>query len=106
MLAPRRVPPCLMVSVAVSKTRMKEMGPLATPIVDRTRSFLGRSRLKLNPVPPPDWWTSAAFFIAVKMESILSSMGRTKHAESCWSSRPAFMRVGELGRNSSFVIEA
>ena len=35
ILAPRRVPPCLMVSVAVSKTRMKETGPLATPMVDR-----------------------------------------------------------------------
>ena len=27
MLAPRRVPPCLMVSVAASKTLMKESGP-------------------------------------------------------------------------------
>ena len=34
MLAPRRVPPCLMVSVAMSKTLMKETGPLATPLVD------------------------------------------------------------------------
>ncbi len=38
---------------------MKETGPEATPIVERTMSFLGRSREKENPVPPPDWWTSA-----------------------------------------------
>jgi hypothetical protein len=28
-----------------------------------------------------------------------SSTGSTKHAESCCSSRPAFMRVGEFGMN-------
>ena len=32
MLAPRRVPPCLMVSVAASKTLMNETGPLETPL--------------------------------------------------------------------------
>ncbi len=25
------------------------------PIVERTKSFFGRRRLKLKPVPPPDW---------------------------------------------------
>ena len=38
---------------------MKETGPEATPMVERTTSFLGRSRLKSKPVPPPDWCTSA-----------------------------------------------
>jgi hypothetical protein len=28
-----------------------------------------------------------------------SSTGKTKHAESCCSSRPAFISVGELGMN-------
>ena len=41
MLAPRRVPPCLMVSVATSKTRMKETGPQATPLVELTTSLAG-----------------------------------------------------------------
>ena len=59
MLAPRRVPPCLTTSVEASKRLMKETGPEATPIVERTMSFLGRRREKLNPVPPPDWWTRA-----------------------------------------------
>ena len=95
-----------MVSVATSNTFMNETGPLATPMVERTRSFLGRRRLKLNPVPPPDWWIRAAFLMASKMDSMVSSTGRTKQAESCWSSRPAFMSVGELGRNFRLVITA
>ncbi len=33
------------------------------------------------------------------MPSMESSTGKTKHAESCCSSLPAFMRVGELGMN-------
>jgi hypothetical protein len=32
---------------------MKETGPEATPPVDLTTLFLGRSEEKLNPVPPP-----------------------------------------------------
>lgn len=42
----------------------------------------------------------AVFFTASKMDSSESSTGSTKHAASCPSSLPAFMRVGELGRNS------
>ena len=104
MLAPRLVPPCLTTSVAESKTRMKLTGPLATPPVVPTRSPSGRSRLKLNPVPPPLLWISAVCLALSKMLSRLSSTGSTKHAESCCSSRPAFIRVGELGRNSRRVI--
>ncbi len=43
-----------MVSVAASKTRMKEMGPLEIPDVERTTSWAGRRREKEKPVPPPD----------------------------------------------------
>jgi hypothetical protein len=53
MFAPRLVPPCLMTSVAMLKTRMNETGPLATPIVDATMSSFGRRREKEKPVPPP-----------------------------------------------------
>ena len=53
MLAPRRVPPCLMVSVAASKTFMNDSGPDETPAVDSTTSFLGRTRENEKPVPPP-----------------------------------------------------
>ena len=54
MLAPRRVPPCFTTSVEASYSFMKETGPEATPIVERTTSFLGRSRENEKPVPPPD----------------------------------------------------
>ena len=104
MFAPRLVPPCLTVSVAASKTVMKETGPLAMPFVDRTTSLRGLKDEKLNPVPPPDLWMSAMFFTASKMPSMLSSTGRTKQADSWPSSLPAFISVGELGRNSLEVI--
>jgi hypothetical protein len=40
----------------------------------------------------------APFFIASKIPLIESGTGRTKQAESCPRSVPAFMRVGELGK--------
>ena len=61
MFAPRRVPPCLIASVAASNTFMNETGPLATPMVLRTRSFAGRRRENAKPVPPPDLWIIAVF---------------------------------------------
>ncbi|MBA7675283.1 hypothetical protein ES703_83513 [subsurface metagenome] len=104
MFAPRRIPPCLITSVAVSKARMKETGPLATPPVEPTLSCSGLNLEKENPVPPPLLWMRAVFFTASKIDSIESSTGRTKQAESWPNSLPAFIRVGELGRNSRFAI--
>ena len=54
ILAPRRIPPCLIVSVAASNTDIKETGPEDTPFVVFTVSSFGRSLEKENPVPPPD----------------------------------------------------
>ena len=62
MLAPRRVPPCLMCSVDWLYTFMNDTGPDATPPVLRTTSSLGRNRENENPVPPPVWWMSAWCF--------------------------------------------
>ena len=106
MLAPRRVPPCLIASVAASNTLRNDTGPEATPIVDCTRSPSGRRREKAKPVPPPDWWMRAVSLIAWKIPSMLSGTGRTKQAESCCRSRPAFISVGEFGRNSSRAIRS
>ena len=104
MLAPRRVPPCFTASVAMLNTRIKLMGPLATPPVDLTALPQGRSREKEKPVPPPDLWIRAACFTASKMSSIESATGSTKQADNWPRGRPAFIRVGELGRNSRLVI--
>src|SRR5437667_11795443 len=101
MLAPRRAPPCFTASVAALNTLMNETGPDAMPLVDRTGLFLGRRREKEKPVPPLVLWMKAVCLSASKIPSIESSMGRTKQAESCAESRPAFISVGELGRKSS-----
>ncbi len=83
---------------------MKETGPEASPLVEATRSFFGRSREKLKPVPPPVWWILAMWVSAPKMPSTESSTGRTKQAESWPREAPAFIRVGELGMNSRLRI--
>ena len=104
ILAPRRVPPCFTASVAILNTRMKLTGPEATPPVERTVAPLGRRRLKEKPVPPPDLWMRAAFLMASNISSMLSPTGSTKQADSWPRGRPAFIRVGELGRKRRLVI--
>ena len=104
MFAPRRVPPCLTASVAILNTRIKLTGPLATPPVLRTVAPAARRREKEKPVPPPDLWIKAACLMASKISSIESPTGSTKQAESWPSSLPAFIKVGEFGKNSRFVI--
>ena len=87
-----------MVPHMLSQIRMNDTGPLAEPPVVRTASSLGLSLLKEKPVPPPLWWIKAVFLTASNIDSSESSTGITKQAASCWSWRPAFIRVGELGR--------
>ncbi len=82
MFAPRLVPPCLMVSVAASKTVMKDIGPEEIPFVDLTTSFFGLILEKEKPVPPPLLCINAVFFMASNMLSIESSIGKTKHADN------------------------
>ena len=104
MFAPRRVPPCLTVSVATSNTRMNDKGPLETPFVDLTMSFFGRIWENEKPVPPPLLWMRAVYLTDSNISSMESPTGSTKHAESCPSSLPAFISVGELGRKSRSVM--
>ena len=86
--------------------RKKDTGPEATPPVEPTRLSLGRRREKEKPVPPPDLWIMAAYLTASKISSMESPTGSTKQAESCPRSVPAFMRVGELGRNFQLVMRS
>ena len=53
MFAPRRVPPCFTASVEASYSFMNEIGPLATPVVERTIDPFARRRENEKPVPPP-----------------------------------------------------
>ncbi len=55
ILAPLLVPPCFMASVALLNTCINETGPLDTPFVECTISFLGLRDEKEKPVPPPLW---------------------------------------------------
>ena len=104
MFAPRRRPPCLITSVAALKTRMNEIGPEATPSVDCTGEPSGRICEKLYPVPPPVLWMIAPYFMLSKIPSIESGTGRVKQAESWPISVPAFISVGEFGRNRRPII--
>jgi hypothetical protein len=90
--------------VAALKTFIKEMGPLATPPVEFTVAPWPRKREKENPVPPPLLCINAAFLMASKMPSMESGTGNTKHADNWPKGRPAFIKVGELGKNSKSVI--
>ena len=106
IFAPLLVPPCFIASVAESKTVINEMGPDEIPFVEPTISPFGLRFENEKPVPPPDLCIIAAFFTASKIDSIESSTGRTKQADSCPSLLPAFIRVGLLGRNFNEVINS
>jgi hypothetical protein len=90
-----------MTSVATSNTRMKGTGPLDTPRVLATRSPAGRSRENENPVPAPAWCSTTVVANVVKIDSRESSNPNTKHADRTPTPVPAFISVGEFGRNSS-----
>ena len=92
MLAPRRVPPCLIISVAVSKTFMKLMGPEETPLVECTRSFFGRIRENEKPVPPPDLWISAVFSGLILAVGFVASLFLVS-----WMNLPPEIDVEALG---------
>ena len=104
IFAPLLVPPCFMVSVAALKTVINDIGPLETPLVESTTSFFGLILEKEYPTPPPDFCIRAVSLSVSNISDMESPTGRTKHAASCWSSFPAFISVGELGRKSRSVI--
>ena len=66
---------------------------------------LGPQPRQATPVPPPYFCTMAISDAVRMMSSMLSSRGRTKQADSVPALVPAFIRVGELGRNSSRAMD-
>src|SRR3989338_4034210 len=93
-----------MTSNAASYTPKNATGPDATPKFLSTGSPFGRSREKLNPVPEPRWWIDAASSNVPKIPFIESSTGKTKQELSCCVFVPAFIKVGELGKNRNCAI--
>src|SRR3954464_11159068 len=101
ILAARRVaPPDLIVPAEASAPRMKLTGPLAVPPEDSS-SFDERMRERLRPAPEPPLKISPSSRYQLRIESIVSSTARMKHAETCcgdWV--PTLNHTGELKLNT------
>ncbi len=95
-----------MASVVCEKTRQKLIGPGVVPPLEATRSPAGLNLSNEKPVPPPDFWMRAVCFTVSKISSMLSPIGRTKHALSIPPGLFAFISVGELGRNFNEAISS
>src|SRR5919204_874343 len=98
ILAARRVlPPDLMVPALASAPRMNDTGPLAVPPPARA-SFDERIRERLMPEPEPPLKMVPSSTYQLRMEDIVSSTARMKHALHCWgvSGTPTLNQTGEL----------
>ena len=72
------------------------------PLLDLTKSPVGRRLSRLKPVPPPAFWINAVCFTASNIPTMLSSKGSTKHALNKPCCLPAFIKAGELGKKNRF----
>ncbi len=83
ILAARRVaPPDLMVPAEASAPRMNDTGPEAVPPEDSS-SLHERIRDRLSPAPEPPLKISPSSRYQLRIESIVSSTERMKHADTC-----------------------
>src|SRR5919198_324442 len=97
IFAARRVaPPDLMVPALASAPRMKLTGPDAVPPEDSS-SLDDRILDRFNPAPEPPLKISPSSRYQFRIESIVSSTDRMKHAETCWGAEvPTLNQTGEL----------
>src|SRR6202042_2864413 len=97
ILAARRVaPPDLIVPADASAPRMKLTGPLGGP-PEGSSSLLDLILDKLTPAPEPPRkiWPSSLY--QLRIDSIVSSTDRMKHADTCcWAEVPTLNQTGEL----------
>src|SRR5579859_8138123 len=100
ILAARRVaPPDLMVPADASAPRMNETGPLAVP-PEVSSSLLDLIRDRLMPAPEPPLKIRPSSRYHSRIESIVSSTARMKHAETCCGDVvPTLNQTGELKLN-------
>src|SRR3984957_13671339 len=102
ILAARRVlPPDLIVPAEASAPRMKLTGPDAVP-PPFSSSCDERMRDRLTPAPDPPLKMMPSSVYQFRIESILSSTERMKHALPCWGTpcTPMLNQTGEL--NAAF----
>src|SRR3954452_2203065 len=101
ILAARRVaPPDLIVPAEASAPRMNDTGPDAVPPEDSS-SLDERIRDRLRPAPEPPLKISPSSRYQLRIESIVSSTARMKHAETCCGDCvPTLNQTGELKLNT------
>src|SRR5215218_3454291 len=97
ILAARRVlPPDLMVPAEASAPRMNDTGPDALP-PEESSSLLDRILDRFTPAPEPPLKISPSSRYQFRIESIVSSTDRMKHADTCAGAEvPTLNQTGEL----------
>src|SRR5919108_3297066 len=97
IFAARRVlPPDLMVPALASAPRMNDTGPEAVP-PPASCSLDERILDRLIPEPEPPLKIVPSSTYQLRIEDIVSSTARMKHAEHCgWGSTPTLNQTGEL----------
>src|SRR5690349_4709950 len=97
ILAARRLaPPDLMVPADASAPRMNETGPEAVPPEDSS-SLEDRIRERFRPAPEPPLKIRPSSLYQLRMDSMVSSTARMKHAETCCGEGvPTLNQTGEL----------
>src|SRR6266446_10706453 len=95
--ARRVVPPDLIAPALVSATRINDTGPLAHPPEDNG-VFAPRIFDTLTPAPEPPLKIIASSRYQLRIDGMVSSTSRIKHAEACWgtSGTPMLNHTGEL----------
>ena len=101
IFAARRVaPPDLMVPALASAPRMNDTGPEAVPPEDSS-SFDERMRERLSPAPEPPLKIRPSSRYQLRIDSIVSSTARMKHALTCCGEVvPTLNQTGELKLNT------
>src|SRR5436305_9195574 len=101
IFAARRVaPPDLMVPADASAPRMKLTGPDAVP-PEESSSFEERMRERLRPAPEPPLKIRPSSRYQLRIDSMVSSTARMKHAETCCGlAVPTLNQTGELKLNT------
>src|SRR6478735_248631 len=101
IFAARRVaPPDLIVPALASAPRMNETGPDAVP-PEESSSLLERIRDRFSPAPEPPLKIKPSSRYQFRMESMVSSTAKMKHAETCCGEAvPTLNQTGELKANT------
>ncbi len=89
-----------MVPALASAPRMNETGPEAVP-PEESSSLEERMRERLRPAPEPPLKIRPSSRYQLRIDSIVSSTARMKHALTCWGELvPTLNHTGELKLNT------